>query len=265
MSKIRLDLYLYEKGYTTSREKAKALIMAGNVYVNNQKAYKAGEEISGDPEILIKEALPFVSRGGLKLHKAIKSFNIDLKDKICIDIGASTGGFTDCMLQNGAKKVYAVDVGYGQLDWKLRSDERVVTLERTNARYLTEKEIPEKADFLSADVAFISLNTALSTATDLLTETAKLMVLIKPQFEAGREFVGKKGVVKDPNVHKDVIIRVCTQMEEKGLTITALDFSPIKGPEGNIEYLLYMTKEKKESIDYNSTAEEITKKSHEQL
>jgi 23S rRNA (cytidine1920-2'-O)/16S rRNA (cytidine1409-2'-O)-methyltransferase len=260
--KIRLDVYLAEKCNVSSREKAKALIMAGQVYVNNQKAYKAGEMISDDAEVIVKEDLPFVSRGGYKLDKAVKSFHIDLKDKICIDIGASTGGFTDCMLQNGAKKVYAVDVGYGQLDWKLRSDERVIVLERTNSRYLTEAQIPEKADFLTADVAFISLNTALATVVDLILNTAKLMVLIKPQFEAGREFVGKKGVVKDKQVHRDVIIKVCEQMANKNLAILDIDFSPIKGPEGNIEYLLYMTKEKIQSIDFVQKANEVTDKAH---
>ena len=263
--KIRLDVALTEQGLAPSREKAKALIMAGQVYVDGQKAYKAGEMIEDTQKLTVKEELPFVSRGGYKLDKGIKVFGIDLQDKICVDIGASTGGFTDCMLQNGAKRVYAVDVGYGQLDWKLRSDDRVVVLERTNARYLTEKEIPEKPDFLSADVAFISLNTALSTAVDLLSDTAELMVLIKPQFEAGREFVGKKGVVKDKKVHHDVIIKVCEQMIAKGLTLLDLDFSPIKGPEGNIEYLLYMTKRQEPSMDYLAKAKEISEASHTTL
>lgn len=263
--KIRLDVLLTEKNLAPSREKAKSLIMAGQVFVAGQKAYKAGELVEDTAEVTVKEELPFVSRGGYKLDKGVKVFGIDLKDKICVDIGASTGGFTDCMLQNGASRVYAVDVGYGQLDWKLRSDERVVVLERTNARYLTEKEIPEKADFLSADVAFISLNTALSTAVDLLSDTAELMVLIKPQFEAGREFVGKKGVIKDKKVHYDVIVRVCEQMMAKGLTLLDLDFSPIKGPEGNIEYLLYMTKRQETSMDYLEKAKEITEQSHTTL
>ena len=263
--KIRLDVALTEQGLASSREKAKALIMAGQVYVDGQKAYKAGEMIEDTQSLTVKEDLPFVSRGGYKLDKGIKVFGIDLKDKICVDIGASTGGFTDCMLQNGAKKVYAVDVGYGQLDWKLRSDDRVVVLERTNARYLTEKEIPERADFLSADVAFISLNTALSTVVDLLSDTAELMVLIKPQFEAGREFVGKKGVVKDKKVHHDVIVKVCEQMIAKGLTLLDLDFSPIKGPEGNIEYLLYMTRRQEASMDYLAKAKEISEASHTTL
>ncbi len=262
--KTRLDVLLFEKGHVSSREKAKALIMAGMVFVNGEKALKAGETVSDDAEIKIKEELPFVSRGGFKLDKGIKVFNIDLKDKICIDVGASTGGFTDCMLQNGAKKVYSVDVGYGQLDWKLRTDERVTVLERTNARYLSEKEIPEQVDFISADVAFISLNTALSTAFTFLKETGESMVLIKPQFEAGREFVGKKGVVRDLNVHRDVIVKVCSQMENKGMKICGLSYSPIKGPEGNIEYLLYM-KKTGESIDYEKEADEIAKMSHEKL
>lgn len=260
--KIRLDIALVEQHLALSREKAKALIMAGVVYVDGQKAYKAGEMIEDGQLITVKENLPFVSRGGYKLDKGVKVFGIDLRDKICIDIGASTGGFTDCMLQNGAKKVYAVDVGYGQLDWKLRSDERVVVMERINARYLTREQIPEEADFLSADVSFISLNTALATAADLLCNTAELMVLIKPQFEAGRAFVGKKGVVKDKKVHLDVILRVCEQMAAKGLSILGLDFSPIKGPEGNIEYLLYMTKRQESSINYKIKAREITEQSH---
>lgn len=263
--KTRLDVYLTEKKYVESREKAKALIMAGDVFVNNEKAYKAGEMVEENAEITIKKELPFVSRGGFKLDKGIKCFNIDLKDKVCIDIGASTGGFTDCMLQNGAKKVYSVDVGYGQLDWKLRSDERVVVLERTNARYLSEEQIPQKCDFLSADVAFISLKTALTTATELLKDDAYLMVLVKPQFEAGKEFVGKKGVVRDKKVHEDVIINVCKAMVEKGLCILDIDFSPIKGPQGNIEYLLYMTKKAEESIDFIKKANEVVLKSHETL
>ena len=262
--KTRLDVLMFEKGLASSREKAKALIMAGSVFINGEKAYKPGETVSEDADIKIKEEMPFVSRGGYKLDKGIKVFNIDLKDKICIDVGASTGGFTDCMLINGAKKVYSVDVGYGQLDWKLRQDERVVVLERTNARYLSEKEIPEMVDFISADVAFISLNTALSTAFSFLKDSGESMVLIKPQFEAGREHVGKKGVVRDEKVHRDVIVKVCSQMEAKGMKIIGIDFSPIKGPEGNIEYLLYMKKQG-ESINYEDLADEIAAKSHEIL
>lgn len=262
--KTRLDVYLYENGFATSREKAKALIMAGMVFVNDEKAYKPGETVEDGVTIRIKEELPFVSRGGFKLDKGIKVFGINLCDKVCVDIGASTGGFTDCMLQNNAKKVFSVDVGYGQLDWKLRQDEKVVVLERTNARYLSDKEITEPVDFISADVAFISLNTALSTAFSFLKESGESLVLIKPQFEAGREFVGKKGVVRDEKVHRDVIIKVCSQMEEKGMKIIGLDFSPIKGPEGNIEYLLYM-KKSGESIDYIKKATEIAHESHELL
>lgn len=262
--KTRLDVLMFEKGLASSREKAKALIMAGSVFVNDEKAYKPGETVDDNAIIKVKEEMPFVSRGGFKLDKGIKVFNIDLKDKICIDVGASTGGFTDCMLINGAKKVYSVDVGYGQLDWKLRQDERVVVLERTNARYLSDNEIPEKVDFISADVAFISLNTALTTAFSFLKDNGESMVLIKPQFEAGKEHVGKKGVVRDEKVHRDVIIKVCSQMETKGMKITGLDFSPIKGPEGNIEYLLYMKKQG-ESINYEDLANEIAAKSHELL
>lgn len=264
--KTRLDVYLTENGYAKTREKAKALIKEGNVFVDGKTAEKAGQFVCEDCKIEVKNPLPFVSRGGLKLLKAIEAFNIDLKDKICIDIGASTGGFTDCMLQKGAKKVYSVDVGENQLDKSLRDNEKVVVLEKTNSRYLSEKEIPEKADFLSADVSFISLKIALVTAFDLLCEDAYITVLIKPQFEAGKENIGKNGVVKDKKIHKKVILDICDYMtNEKNLTVLGLDYSPIKGPQGNIEYLLYMTKKQGKSINYRRIAEEIVEKSHKEL
>lgn len=263
--KTRLDVFLVEKGYAKTREKAKKLIINKDVLVNGREPQKAGELVFDDCEITIINELPFVSRGGLKLDKGIKVFNIDLKDKICIDVGASTGGFTDCVLKNGAKLVYSVDVGENQLDESLRNDERVVVLEKTNSRYLSKKEIPQKADFLCADVSFISLRLALENVFSLLTEKASALVLIKPQFEAGKEFIGKNGVVKDKKVHKNVIVDICNYMVEKGLTVLGIDFSPVKGQKGNIEYLLYMTKEKCDGIDYIKKSEEIAKKSHKEL
>jgi len=244
--KKRLDVLLAEQGYAPSREKAKAVIMAGNVFVNGQREDKAGAVF--DPEKIktleVKGAeLPYVSRGGLKLEKALRAFSLTLAGKVCMDIGASTGGFTDCMLQNGAAKVYAVDVGHGQLDWKLRSDERVVCMERTNFRYLMPEDVPEKMEFASCDVSFISLTKILLPARNLLKEDGQMACLIKPQFEAGREKVGKKGVVRDRAVHREVIARVMDFAEDIGFRIPGLSFSPIKGPEGNIEYLLYLQKD----------------------
>ncbi len=245
MAKQRIDVLLVEKGFFESREKAKASIMAGIVYVDNQKVDKAGEEVKEDAVIEVRgNACPYVSRGGLKLEKAVNNFGLILQDKICMDMGASTGGFTDCMLQNGAKKVYAVDVGYGQLDWKLRTDDRVVCMERTNVRYLTENEVPDKLDFVSIDVSFISLTKVLPVAYNLTSEKGEVVCLIKPQFEAGREQVGKKGVVRDSKVHQEVIEKVINFSKELGFKIKNLSFSPIKGPEGNIEYLIYFTKDK---------------------
>ena len=240
--KIRLDNLIVQKGITESREKAKALIMAGQIYIDNQKCDKAGQMI--DPEKvsveLRGETLKYVSRGGLKLEKAMKNFPISLEDKVCMDIGASTGGFTDCMLQNGAKKVFAVDVGYGQFAWKLRKDERVVNMERTNIRYVNPEQIGEELDFASIDVSFISLKLVLPVARTLLTDDGEIVALIKPQFEAGREQVGKKGVVKDPQVHFTVIRTIVDFACETGFGVEGLAFSPIKGPEGNIEYLVYL-------------------------
>ena len=247
--KTRLDVAVFERGLTDSRAKAGALIMAGQVFVNGQKALKSGQNVKEDDQIEVRgEKMPFVSRGGYKLDKAVKAFDLSLKDKICMDIGASTGGFTDCMLQNGAKKVYAVDSGSGQLSPKLKFDHRVVDLEKTNFRYITEKEIPERADFASADVSFISLKYILPALSPLLKDGGSAVCLIKPQFEAGRENVGKKGVVKDPRVHIKVIKNVCSYAVQAGFSVSALDFSPVKGPEGNIEYLVYLKKDEVQSV-----------------
>ena len=242
--KERLDVLLVSQGFAPSREKAKAVIMAGNVFVNGSREDKAGTCF--DPEkshIEVKgHTLPYVSRGGLKLEKAMQVFPIDLKGCVCMDIGASTGGFTDCMLQNGADHVYSIDVGRGQLAWKLRQDPRVICMEKTNFRYVTEKEVPEAIDFASADVSFISLKLILLPARQLLKMGGQMVCLIKPQFEAGRDKVGKKGVVRDPAVHVEVIENVLSVLPENGLSAQGLSFSPIRGPEGNIEYLLYARK-----------------------
>lgn len=241
--KERLDVLLTERGFFDSREKAKAVIMAGEVFVNGQREDKAGSKFDREAEIEVKgKVLKYVSRGGLKLEKAVEVYGLDLMDKTCIDIGSSTGGFTDCMLQNGAAKVYAIDVGTNQLAWKLREDKRVVSMEKTNIRYVTEEDIPEKADFASVDVSFISLTKVLPVAVNLLKDEAYMVCLIKPQFEAGREKVGKKGVVRDFAVHKEVIELVINFAIDLNFFIKGLTFSPVKGPEGNIEYLLYMQK-----------------------
>lgn len=240
--KTRLDVYLFENGLSESRERARALIMAGLVYVNGQKALKPGVTLKNTDEVTVRGGMEFVSRGGHKLKKAVEAFSLDLKNKICMDVGASTGGFTDCMLQNGARKVYCVDVGYGQLAWKLRSDERVVNLERTNIRYVTEEQIPDKIDFASIDVSFISLELVLPIVYNLLSENGEVSALIKPQFEAGREKVGKKGVVREISTHIEVIEKITRFAESAGFVLLGLTFSPIKGPEGNIEYLLYACK-----------------------
>ncbi len=242
--KKRLDLLLVERGLAESREKAKTVIMAGVVLVNGQVEDKSGSCFSEDVSIEIRgKGLKYVSRGGLKLEKALEVFNPGLKDSICLDIGASTGGFTDCMLQNGAKKVYAVDVGYGQLSWKLRTDGRVVPMEKTNFRYIKPGDLPEEPDFVSCDVSFISLSKILPAAYGIMKEGGRMVCLIKPQFEAGREKVGKKGVVRDPKVHEEVISDVIKYAGDCGFSVLGLDFSPIRGPEGNIEYLLYISKE----------------------
>ena len=264
--KIRLDTAVFEAGYAESREKAKALIMAGQVYVNNQKSDKPGTNIKSDDVLEVRGAtLKYVSRGGLKLEKAVNNFEFSLEGKICADIGASTGGFTDCMLQNGALKVYAIDVGYGQLAWKLRTDERVVNLERTNFRYVTREEIPDELDFCSVDVSFISLSIIVPVMRTLMKYGGEAVCLIKPQFEAGREKVGKKGVVRDPIVHKEVVERIFNMMLDTGFTVLHLDFSPIKGPEGNIEYLIHIRKSDNPENLCEMTPERIVELSHSML
>lgn len=241
--KERLDVLLVGQGFAASREKAKAIIMAGNVLVNGQREDKAGTMIDTKAEITVKgNQLKYVSRGGLKLEKAMSHFSVTPAGKVCMDVGASTGGFTDCMLQNGAVKVYSVDVGHGQLDWKLRNDERVVCMEKTNIRYVVPEDIQELAAFVSIDVSFISLTKVLLPVRNLMTEDGEIVCLIKPQFEAGREKVGKKGVVRDPKVHEEVIYKVIEYASQIGMKSMDLEFSPIKGPEGNIEYLLHLQK-----------------------
>lgn len=241
--KKRLDLLMMERALAPSREKAKAYIMAGNVYVDGQKEDKAGTMFQETVKIEVRgNTLPYVSRGGLKLEKAMNHFGVELDGRVCMDVGASTGGFTDCMLQNGAVKVYSIDVGYGQLDWKLRNDPRVVCMEKTNIRYVIPEDIQELAQFSSIDVSFISLTKVLLPVRNLLTEDGEIVCLIKPQFEAGREKVGKKGVVRDPAVHLEVIEKVIAYASSIALEPRHLSFSPIKGPEGNIEYLVYIRK-----------------------
>ena len=254
-SKVRLDVALVERGLMETRTKAQASIMSGVVFVNGQKVDKAGTPVAADAEIEVRgHTLRYVSRGGLKLEKAMKTFPITLTDFVCADIGASTGGFTDCMLQNGARKVYAVDVGYGQLDWKLRNDERVVCLERTNARYLTHEQVPDELDFASVDVSFISLKLILPALAGLLKPDGHAVCLVKPQFEAGREKVGKKGVVRDPAVHLEVLEHFLEHAKESGFTVLGLTYSPIRGPEGNIEYLGYLSRagETQEEFDLHA-------------
>ncbi len=246
MSRERLDSLVTARGLAASREQAKRRIMAGEIYVNGQKEDKAGSLFAPDVQIEWRgDPLPYVSRGGLKLKKAVDTFGLDLKGLVCMDIGASTGGFTDCMLQEGAVRVFAVDVGHGQLDWSLRTDERVVCMEKTNARYLTPEQLGGvRPDFSSIDVSFISLAKILPAVKDCLNETGRIAALIKPQFEAGREKVGKKGVVRDPAVHREVIEAVLAFCAENALYPLGLTYSPVKGPEGNIEYLLYLTKDR---------------------
>ena len=242
--KERLDVLLVQQGYAISREKAKAIIMAGQVYVDGQKEDKAGSMFKEEAKIEVRgNTLKYVSRGGLKLEKAMSHFAVTLEGKVCMDVGASTGGFTDCMLQNGAVKVYSVDVGHGQLDWKLRNDPRVVCMEKTNIRYVTPEDIGDALNFASVDVSFISLTKVLGPAKELLKDGGQMVCLIKPQFEAGKDKVGKKGVVRDPAVHKEVIERVILFAKSIGFGILHLDYSPIKGPEGNIEYLVHIVKD----------------------
>ena len=241
--KERLDVLLVKRNLAASREKAKAIIMSGNVFVDGQREDKAGTSFPENVSIEVRgHALPYVSRGGLKLEKAMKNFDVSVEGKVCTDVGSSTGGFTDCMLQNGARKVFAIDVGRGQLDWKLRQDPRVVCTEKTNIRYVTPEDLGEPVDFSSIDVSFISLTKVLSPIRDYLTPTGQVVALIKPQFEAGREKVGKKGVVREKSTHREVIAKVIDYAVEIGFLVRGLEFSPIKGPEGNIEYLVHLEK-----------------------
>ena len=268
VEKERLDVLLVQQGLATSRELAKAYIMAGNVYVDGQKEDKAGTKVAVNANLEVKGSqMKYVSRGGYKLEKAVDAFGISLDGKICLDIGASTGGFTDCMLQNGASKVYAIDVGYGQFAWKLRNDERVVCLEKTNVRYVTHEQVPDEGDFASIDVSFISLTKVLPAVLGVLGEKGQLVCLIKPQFEAGREKVGKKGVVRDINVHKEVIEMIANYVRAQNLGILGLSFSPIKGPEGNIEYLIYLDKSQAGMTEEEVQAklEEVVTESHKIL
>ena len=265
--KERLDVLLVDKGICTSRERAKTNIMAGLIFVDGQRVDKAGEKVSVDADIVFKgEELKYVSRGGLKLEKAMNTFGIDLTNKVCMDIGASTGGFTDCMLQNHASKVFSVDVGYGQFAWKLRTDERVVCMERTNIRYVTPEDIGVPLDFASIDVSFISLRTIMPAVKNLLGDKGEVVALIKPQFEAGREKVGKKGVVRDIEVHLEVVNKIVNFLIENDFNVLGLSFSPIKGPEGNREYLVYFTKDKeKEGTFELSQIDDVVRESHSKL
>ena len=264
--KERLDVLLVKRGLAETREKAKTTLMAGLVLVNGQKIDKAGTMVKEDAELrVLGDALPYVSRGGLKLEKAMETFNIHMEGKVAADIGASTGGFTDCALQRGAAKVYAIDVGYGQLAWKLRSDPRVVNMERTNIRYVRPEDIGELLDFASIDVAFISLTKVLEPAKALLKDTGEIVALIKPQFEAGRGNVGKKGVVRDPEVHRSVIRAVLDYSREIGFFPVGLTFSPIKGPEGNIEYLVHLLQSGESSALTEETIGRIVDEAHKAL
>ena len=262
--KDRLDVLLVKRGLAESREKAKAVIMSGIVYVDGQKEDKAGQTFADTANIEVRgSTLKYVSRGGLKLEKAMECFDVSVKDKVCMDIGASSGGFTDCMLQNGAKKVYAVDVGHGQLAWKLRNDTRVVVMEKTNIRYVKPEDIGESIDFASIDVSFISLSKVLPAAYNLLSERGEIVALIKPQFEAGREKVGKKGVVREKSTHIEVIQNCFAYAKENGFFVRELEFSPVKGPEGNIEYLYHLVKSG--DIDSDIDIEAVVNTAHEKL
>ena len=267
MAKERLDVLLVNRGLAASREKAKAIIMSGSVYVDGQKEDKAGQTFPEEANIEVRgSTLKYVSRGGLKLEKAMECFDVSLSGKICMDVGSSTGGFTDCMLQNGAVKVYAVDVGHGQLDWKLRNDQRVICMEKTNIRYVKPEDIEDRIQFSSIDVSFISLTKVLGPVKELLTDDGEIVCLIKPQFEAGREKVGKHGVVRDASVHKEVIDMVMNYAVSINFEVMNLEFSPVKGPEGNIEYLLHLLKH--QSGDYSNIpvdSDELVRKAHETL
>lgn len=264
--KQRLDAELVARGIIQSREQAKAAIMAGQVYVNNQKADKAGESVTPDDKIEFRgENLKYVSRGGLKLEKAMELYGFKLDNKICMDVGASTGGFTDCMLQKGATKVYSIDVGYGQLAWKLRVDERVVNLERTNVRYITAEQVPDTVDFVSIDVSFISLGLVIPVLVPFLSDEAMMVCLVKPQFEAGKDKVGKHGVVRDPATHMEVLERAVGFAKNAGFGIVGLEFSPIKGPQGNIEYLMVLTRKEPELSVSSEEIKALVESSHNEL
>lgn len=260
VDKLRVDLAMVRQGLAPSRERAQALIMAGQVYVKEVKVLKASEKVSEDAELIVRGHVhPFVGRGALKLDKALRVFGVDVTDAVCMDIGAATGGFTDVLLQNGARHVYAIDVGYGQLDWKIRSDERVTVLERTNARYLTHEQIPCVPDLTVMDVSFISVKLILPVASGLMDGKGRFCILIKPQFEAGREHVGKKGVVRDPAVHRQVIEEIASFVPSFGYTMAQVDFSPITGPEGNIEYITELLPQEiaRQSVDETRIAEVV--------
>ena len=264
--KKRLDVLLVEQGLADSREKAKAIIMSGIVYVDNNKEDKAGTTFDETAKIEVRgNTLKYVSRGGLKLEKAMDHFGVELAGKVCMDVGASTGGFTDCMLQNGAVKVYSVDVGHGQLAWKLRNDERVVCMEKTNIRYVTPEDIDDKIEFASIDVSFISLTKVLPAVKKLLTDSGEIVCLIKPQFEAGREKVGKNGVVRDPATHCEVLHNAMGYAAANGFAVRGLDFSPVKGPEGNIEYLMFVQKSDEPAVLDDSVAKQVVEASHSTL
>lgn len=264
--KQRLDAELVSRGIIAGREQAKAAIMAGQVYVNEQKADKAGDFVTASDKIEFRgETLKYVSRGGLKLEKAMELYGFRLDGKTCMDVGASTGGFTDCMLQNGAKKVYAVDVGYGQLAWSLRQDERVINLERTNIRYITKEQVPDVIDFVSIDVSFISLGLVIPVLVPFLSPEAMMVCLVKPQFEAGKDKVGKHGVVRDPDTHREVLERAVGFAQNAGFGVVGLEFSPIKGPQGNIEYLMVLTKKEPELSVSEETIKKLVESSHDEL
>lgn len=268
MQKERLDVLLVNRGFFKSREKARSAIMAGVVFVDNNREDKCGSKFSVEANIFVKENInPYVSRGGLKLAKAIETFGLNLDSKVCLDVGASTGGFTDCMLKNGAKQVFAIDVGYGQLAWELRSDERVVCMERTNIRNVRFEDIKVLADFASIDVSFISLKKVLPVVHNLISDNGEIVCLIKPQFEAGRDKVGKKGVVRDKEVHKDVVTDIVQFSTSNNLYVKGISYSPIKGPEGNIEYLLYLSKsnETSDTVSVEERIHNTIEESHQNL
>ncbi len=261
---MRLDQYLVENGLVPSRERGRALIMAGQVYLDNQKAEKAGQQVSGLAAIEIRgEACPYVSRGGYKLEKALSVFNVSPKNRVCMDIGASTGGFTDCLLQSGAAKVYAVDVGYGQLAWKLRGDARVISMERTNIRHVMRADIEESIELFTIDVAFISIKHVYPVIYALSDEQCEVICLVKPQFEAGKEKVGKNGVVKDAKVHLDVLNKTLAYANNSGLIVTNADYSPIQGPKGNIEFLCHLVKAKAPQAPLETLFEDVVRRAHQ--